>query len=440
MLLQLNKKHVIISKEIGIICAKSERKGREAMNCEKELKLLCDTLKRCRISASVVSPLEPISNVIDFSIRDIISNEFVKKPTVQNFIGVLAPKTMYRYTDEFNLSYIYLSLSNVSDETVLFIGPYLPEQMLSRQLLELGERIGIPPKNQRYFEKFYSNIPVVSESNPVFVLLDTFCEHIWETPTFAICNVNTPETVAEQPMRNSSVNESLDDTLLNIKSMEIRYKFENELMRAVTLGQIHKEKLIADSFSDKMFEKRTADPLRNAKNYSIIMNTLLRKAAEQGGVHPVYIDKMSSEFAHKIEQLTSLSQNAALMREIFRSYCKLVRKHSISNYSPVVQKTILMIDGDLSTDLSLSMLAKQQNISSAYLSTLFKRETGKTVSEYIREKRIQYAESLLTSTHLQVQTVALHCGIMDVQYFSKLFKRQTGKTPKEYREAARAQH
>jgi YesN/AraC family two-component response regulator len=60
-----------------------------------------------------------------------------------------------------------------------------------------------------------------------------------------------------------------------------------------------------------------------------------------------------------------------------------------------------------------------------------------TVSEYIREKRINYAEHLLLTTHLQIQTVALHCGIMDVQYFSKIFKKQTGKTPKEFRNSAK---
>ena len=165
------------------------------------------------------------------------------------------------------------------------------------------------------------------------------------------------------------------------------------------------------------------------------MNTLLRKAAEAGGVHPVYLDKLSSEFALKIEMLPSVSENSALMREMFSSYCRLVRKHSMKSFSLVVQKTILLIDSDLSADLSLSSLAQKQNISPGYLSTIFSKETGKTVSEYIREKRVKLAVHLLSTTHLQVQTIALHCGIMDVQYFSKIFKRQTGKTPKEYRES-----
>lgn len=76
-------------------------------------------------------------------------------------------------------------------------------------------------------------------------------------------------------------------------------------------------------------------------------------------------------------------------------------------------------------------------MSAGYLSTVFSKETGKTVTEYIREKRMKHAAFLLSTTHLQIQTVALHCGIMDVQYFSKTFKKFMGKTPKEYRESTK---
>ena len=125
------------------------------------------------------------------------------------------------------------------------------------------------------------------------------------------------------------------------------------------------------------------------------------------------------------------------MGEMFSSYCRLVYKHSTQNYSPIVQKTILMIDSDISAELSLNSLAKKQGISGGYLAGIFKKDTGKTVSEYIKDKRIEHAKYLLGKTGLQIQTIAWHCGIMDVQYFSKMFKQKTGKNPREYREAMR---
>ncbi len=404
---------------------------------ETELGLLRDTLGKCRVHSAVVSPLEPLSDAIDTTIRDIVLGMPQKQPSVQSYIGNLEPKTVYRFTDELKLCYVYLQIDRGLDASLLFVGPYLASHISQSELLELGESLGIPPKAQRYLEELYSSIPVLSEGDPLFVMLDTFCEHIWNEPSFSICDVNAFDTSV--PIGTPHTSDSVDDSLLNIKAMEKRYSFENELIEAVAHGQLQKEKLLLGALSEKMFEKRVSDPLRNCKNYAIIMNTLLRKAAEQGGVHPVHIDEMSSNFAIRIEQLNSISEMPAMMREMFRSYCKLVRKHSTQKYSPPVQKTMLLIEGDLSADLSLSSLAARQNISNAYLSALFKKETGKTISEYTREKRMRYAEYLLSTTHLQVQTVALHCGVMDVQYFSKLFKKHTGKTPKEYREAAREQ-
>lgn len=400
------------------------------------LKLLCDTLKKCRISHRISSRQEALCAPIGLFEESIMAH-YPPKPSLQSRVGMLAPATMYRYTDEFHLHYIYLSISEEAEGKVMSVGPYLTEDITTQQVLELGERAGIPPKLQSFFEGLFASLPVMPEGSPVFVMLDAFCEQLWQSPSFAIYNIDLPDGVSLPAIAEPISGDNFDDTALNIRTMEMRYQFENELMQAVSLGQLHKEKMLTVSFSEKMFEKRVADPLRNTKNYCIIMNTLLRKAAEKGGVHPVYIDRISSRFALKIEQLKSLQQTTPLMQEMFRGYCRLVRQHSIQSYSPAVQKTVLLIENDLAADLSLTALARQQNLSTAYLSTLFKKETGKTVSEYIREKRMQHAAHLLISTHLQVQTVALYCGILDVQYFSKVFKKQMGMTPKEYREAAR---
>ena len=405
---------------------------------EKELEFLCEALRKCRIQASVVSPDDMTDDEIDSKLNNELSDHFGVSRAWHRLIENVEANTLYKTADEFKLRYIYLLLPDDGGQRrILFIGPYLSSSLSSRDLLELAERLKISPKSQRYLEEYYLTIPVIADGDRVTMMIDTLCERIWGSTSFTVFDSSGANKHPELPIHESARAESYDDVLVNMKAMEKRYEFENEMIKAVTLGQIHKETMFNASISDSLFEKRVSDPIRNAKNYGIIMNTLLRKAAESGGVHPVYLDRVSSDFALKIERIESLSDNAALMKDMFRSYCRLVRKHSIKKYSPVVQKTILMIDTDLSADLSLSALAEHQGISLGYLSTVFKKETGKTISEYVREKRINHAIHLLGTTHLQVQTVALHCGIMDVQYFSKIFKKQTGKTPKEYRESMR---
>lgn len=396
------------------------------MFSQDELRLLCDTFRKSHVQASVMSqsdlvqmPLPKEAEIGFFSYSEEIA-------------GRLEPHTVYKTEDPLALCHTVLLLRAGE---VLVIGPYLTRHLTQEECLELWERAGIAPQYQRELREYYSALAVIPSGDRLFTMLDSFCEALWESASFSVVEIDrqpaAPSSLLHRPDREGG----FDETLMAMRTMEMRYAFENELMRAVTQGQIRKETLLS-SFSVENFEKRSSDPVRNLKNYDIIMNTLLRKAAEQGGVHPVYLDRVSSDFANRIEQMTDDSKNLALMQEMFLAYCRLVRKHAIQKYSLPVQKTVLLIDADLSADLSPSALAQTQGISLGYLSKIFKEETGQTVSAYIRRKRIKQAEHLLTTTHLQIQTVAQHCGIMDVQYFSKLFKRETGMTPKEYRERA----
>ena len=403
------------------------------MNCECELNFFSDVLKKCHIHTATVSPLDSAEAMTDPKFKSIFG--FPADVTVGQMLGSIEDHTKYKLTNELNHQYIYMRLPLLSEKNILVIGPYLSAQPTSKELLEIYESAKIPPGVQSSLKEYYWSIPVLTEGDRIFVMIDTFCERIWQTPSFAIVEHNKQQAHSMIRLQSSALGKSFGEIEANVKMMEARYAFENEMMRAVSLGQQHKENLLLLKFNETLFERRATDPLRNAKNYCIIMNTLLRKAAEDGGVHPVYIDSISSKYAHKIELLSDVKSCSALMREMFSSYCRLVYKHSTRRYSPIVQKTILIIDSDISAELSLQSLAQKQGISAGYLATVFKKETGKTVSEYVKDKRMEHAMYLLGTTHLQIQTVALHCGIMDVQYFSKIFKKKIGKNPKEYRES-----
>lgn len=396
---------------------------------EKALHLLCETFRRSRVKVTL---LDASASLFDF-LRTSFPFSYPEAALegAPGLLGTPKADTLYRLKSEgvFHARYLLLP-----DGRTLFIGPYLTKSLSPDEVFSLGERRSISPQAQRSLAEFCAGLAILLEDNPLFSLLDSFCEQIFESHAFAIRDADELLSAPPPGTKQSAPGDGSEDLLLNMKAMERRYAYENELMEAVTLGQLHKERLLTPLFATRFFERRVADPLRNAKNYHIIMNTLLRKAAERAGVHPLYLDETSSGFAREIEALSSVDGSADLMRRMFRSYCRLVRKNSIRQYSRIVQQTILAIDADLSAPLSPSSLAAAQGVSAPYLSTVFRRETGKTLSSYLRDKRMEQAAELLATTHLQVQSVALHCGILDVQYFSKLFRRQFGCTPKEYRE------
>ena len=401
---------------------------------EKELQFLRDVFEKSHIQLSFVNYNDSVSEIIDESSLSFFANYINGDDSIKNFLPKIESNIVYKIKTPNNFSYVYFMLPKRAEKNILFIGPYLSEVPTDNKVLEIGEQHGIAPKDQKIFSQYYSSIPVIEENSHLFIMLDAFAELIWGKAQYSIIDIVKERQAPVSPINELKEN-SLDTTLINMKLMEERYAFENEMMSAVSRGQTQKINQLMSAFSEMTFEKRTSDPLRNMKNYCIIMNTLLRKAAESGGVHPIYLDSVSSSFAIKVEQLTSLSSANALMSDMFRSYCRLVRRHSMGDYSPTVQKSIVFIESDLSADLTLSSIAEQQNISPGYLSAVFKKETGKTITEYIREKRIKHAIYLLETTHLQIQTIALHCGIVDLQYFSNIFKKHTGKTPKEYRES-----
>ncbi len=397
---------------------------------ENEFSFFKESLKKCGLHITLVSPSDTIFEAVDE--RDVTFFEKIFSPdtTLDSMLGGVRPNTLYKFKDTFSLLYNAFLIPQSKGRRVVVIGPFLQERLHETQILELCQQNRIEPKYQKTINDFCAILPIVTPYSPIYVFLDSFCERMWGGK-YAVVDI-VGEISDGQPSLSESNGRELDKIFSETKAMERRYAFENEILDAVSMGSESKLNKLFSVFNEALFERRVADPVRNAKNYGIIMNTLLRKAAERGGVHPMHLDRISSDFAVKIELFTSVEQGNELMAEMFRDYCRLVREKS-SSYSPIVKSAVTAIDSDLSAELSLSALARQLNVSSVYLSSIFKKETGKTITEYINDKRISYAKHLLRTTSLQIQTISLHCGIMDVHYFSKLFKQKTGKTPSRFR-------
>lgn len=402
---------------------------------EAELRLLRDTLRKCRIQTGIADLSVPPDHRQDLHLHTFLSSKLDASKPLRQLLPAIKPATIYRLTDPFHCRYMFLLLPALSADMLFFIGPYLSQAPSQQHIMELSEERGIAPSQLKSLESYYASVPILPDGSQLLALLDAFGERLWGINGFSLEDIESDPLAILSPLAEKKSPSDERDTLWTMQSMEQRYFYENELMEAVSNGQLHKADMLLSNFSTFSFEQRVADPVRNAKNYCIIMNTLLRKAAERGGVHPMYLDSTSSAYATRIEQLPSVETVAQLITEMFRTYCRLVRKHSMKDFSPPVQKALIYIDSNLAGNLSLCILAEALNVSNSYLSSLFRKETGQTLTEYINQRRIRHAMHLLETTRLQIQTVAQHCGIVDVQYFSKVFKRIAGMTPKEYRES-----
>ena len=91
------------------------------------------------------------------------------------------------------------------------------------------------------------------------------------------------------------------------------------------------------------------------------------------------------------------------------------------------------IDTHLYSIKSLSEVATALNYNYSYLSALFKKETGKTLSEYDRAKRMEAAKTLIMEHKKTVEEIAYDLNYASVFSFSKAFKAAVGVSPEAYR-------
>lgn len=398
-----------------------------------ELDFLRRILHNYHIDTNIVTENEPLPPGIDKGLREFLNLSHNYERFFDLF-EIMKPNTIYKVTDSFMCHYIFILLPQ-EENTVLITGPYLHTELTKEIILEKAEELSVPAQLVSQMIKYFGNIPLVKNEKFLFNLFLSFSEIIWDTEKdFCIETINDVEIAKAEIDALHNFKAKSEDALLSIKLLEERYDAERELMQAVSQGALHKVEKLFTNPSGFAFEKRTDDPVRNMKNYLIISNTLLRKAAEYGSVHPFYIDGLSTDFAKRIEKVKTVAQANEFLDEMMRKYCALVKKHSMKNYSLLIQKVMTIIDADLTADLGLKRLAGILSVNASYLSALFKKETGKTLTEYVTVKRVEHAEYLLRSTNLQIQTVAQHCGVFDVNYFAKIFRKYTGKSPKEYRE------
>ena len=93
---------------------------------------------------------------------------------------------------------------------------------------------------------------------------------------------------------------------MSIQVIEERYAMENGLITAVTNGNHTKAMEMLSKLTKSVAPPRMPNALRDHKDYTITINTLLRKTAEGAGVHPIHIDSFSNQNVKEIEQCISL--------------------------------------------------------------------------------------------------------------------------------------
>lgn len=333
--------------------------------------------------------------------------------------------------DIYTCHYVVIPIPGQEIPVLFVAGPYLTEVPGVLKTQDLCRRLGIPQQMVSSVNQYFSSLPCVD--NQVF--LESYMEALGEV-LFGIgnCRIKYTRQLDRHSAQTYSSGEFSESNENMMNMLERRYLMEEQVMDAISRGDYDKSARLISDLVFSGIDNRASSTLRSRKNILFVFNTICRKAAERAEVHPIHLDEISRRMAIQIENMVSQSEYKNMQLEILKNYCSIVRRYSTKGYSPIMQKALNHISGNLdSTNLTLSSTSDALSLNKSYLATLFKKETGETFTEYVNKKRIDHAAFLLKTSGAGIQTIASACGIPDTTYFTRLFRRHKGMTPSQYR-------
>lgn len=171
------------------------------------------------------------------------------------------------------------------------------------------------------------------------------------------------------------------------------------------------------------------------RDMALIGNTGLRTTLLRTRVPVILIHGLATYWGRVIRSapIEEFTPNK-LFDSMFRSYCEIAREFNQEHYSPTVERIVNYILYHLAFPLTPMQIAEEFNYSSVYINRLLKKETGYSTVQYIKQKRISLAKTLLRLNDMSLEDVAVAVGYVDYNYFCRVFKQVENMSPAQYRE------
>ena len=215
------------------------------------------------------------------------------------------------------------------------------------------------------------------------------------------------------------------------------YQAEQALMEMVRSGNINYQKAFHNSASlSPGVPVEGKDPLRQMKISLTVFTSLVCRAAMEGGLSPEIAYPLGDSYIQTIENSRDSGELNALAHAMYHDF--IYRVHYLKsnpNYSHAIQKCCDYIELSLDRKIRVADLAALAGYTEYYLTEKFRKETGQSVSSYIRDARISRAKVLLRTTDLSVEEIAARLAFGTTSYFIQSFRSVTGLTPARYRKS-----
>ena len=214
------------------------------------------------------------------------------------------------------------------------------------------------------------------------------------------------------------------------------YNPEIEFYNSIKAGDVERVKeLCKDPLVDKPGLGRLSDdPLQNLKFHFVITTALVARYCIQGGMELPAAYGLSDYFIQKADKCLRTEDISRLHPKMCLEYAKRMRdlrKNAICSLQ--IAQCIDYIYDHLHERITVHDLAEHVRLNESYLSRLFKKEVGTSISEYIRRQKLETAKNMLVYSDYRAAEIASILSFPSQSYFTELFHKYTGLTPGDYK-------
>lgn len=260
----------------------------------------------------------------------------------------------------------------------------------------------------------------------------------------------------------SSIYEDVRDIYHCVDECEscINHKIIKGKNKIIKYGDVQKAEYKATYFIDENFRKRfmkiivDADSEEMSAEMNELVTLLYRYSAKINGNVILEIYQMLIKVFYKGIQVFNISdfrefsqENLISQKQYFYSIAgaftylsdifqlllkRCVEEKEDQNTRPI-RNAQLYIEEHYMESIALEEIAKHVGLNETYLSSIFKKQMGKSLIDFLTYVRIQHAKELLIDHQKSINEIAEAVGFNDAKYFTKRFKKFTGVSPNEYR-------